>query len=67
MTTVLLAINSSIWQATPGPFKASSARQNVVTCRTFDFQCVGWHFLPLSLTLAPAPLEIGRPVLPGQD
>ena len=66
MTTVLLAINSSIWQATPGPFKGSSARQNVVTCQTFDL-CVGWHYLPLSLTLAHAPVEIGRPVLPGQD
>jgi hypothetical protein len=27
MTTVLLAINSSTWQATPGPLKASSAKQ----------------------------------------
>ena len=37
MTTVLLAINSSIWQATPGPFKGSSAKQNVLTYQTFDF------------------------------
>src|SRR5829696_5577318 len=39
----------------------------VVTCRTFDFQRVGWHLLTVVSDARTCSSGNRRPVLPGQD